>query len=244
MEYYTEADLNWEYANITPTQRANVRRVGWETGAALGEFREKERVPFVNVLGGENRALPSGANVEDYANRSLLADITHPYRSAELGDVILPRDTYDAHILGGDTYYNTASEFPAKLYFGIDGETEIHTALQNPPDLGKIQGQLRERVQLQADTSLIRSGTQFIPTIPIQANDNTIRFIDPLDQRLPENQHRNQNSSIVAGAHTVTVEQRPHPTIPGRVVAHTVLTPIPRRPGSPPYRNFLSPSTS
>lgn len=226
MTSYTEADLNWEYMNVTPAQRAQVRKVGWETSVALGTFREKERIPFANVLGGENRALPSGANVEDYANRSLLADITHPYRSGELGDVILPKDTYEPHILGGDTYYNTASEFPAKLYYGIDREVEIHTAIQNVPDLARVQRQLRERVQLQGDTSLIRSGRQFIPAIPIQKSDGDVQFLDSLEHRFPENHERHQNDIIVAGRHTIQVEQVAHPTQPGRVISRTKLTPI------------------
>lgn len=224
MSYLTEADLNWEYANITPAQRARARKIGWETSPVQGSYREKERIPFANVLGGENRALPSGANVEDYANRSLLADITHPYRSGELGDVILPRDTYEPHILGGDTYYNTASEFPAKLYYGIDREVEVHTALQQVPNLASVERQLRERVQLQGDTSLIRSGRQFIPAIPIQTSEGTVRFLDPLDHRLPENQDRNRNGIILAGRHTIKVEQVQDPAIPGRVIARTKVT--------------------
>lgn len=188
---YGIPDLSYEYSAWSTNQKQALLRADGNRAQARFTRADRERVPFATVLGGEKDALPSGANEEDYIDRSLLDVIDFPYTSNALGDILLPKDTYDPTALGGDTYYNTASEFPAKLYYGIDYETTIHTLLEATPDLGRNRRALGETIQVKHDTSLIQSGRSFIPRIiPVQTPQGNVQYLNPLDLDHPEDYHR------------------------------------------------------
>jgi len=157
MNYFTIPSATAMFSPDNRGEKGNqrARRITY-LGSETRYLVSRKRIPTPRNFNGAERilSLPSGANEGDYdMQRDLKAPITHPYSSTALGDILVPKDTFNIYS-GGNGTYQTKSELPVKLQYGIDHEVEIHTLLQPGNQLTTLKEQILEGVPSRARDAL------------------------------------------------------------------------------------------